>query len=36
VRSRLPDGSPAKKTLKPGPALAGKVWKEWKPEETFE
>jgi len=21
---------PGKKTLKPGPALAGKVWKEWK------
>ena len=24
-----------KKTLKPGPDLAGKVWKEWKPEEAF-
>jgi peroxiredoxin (alkyl hydroperoxide reductase subunit C) len=27
---------PGKKTLKPGPHLAGKVWKEWKPEEAFE
>jgi len=26
---------PGKKTLKPGPDLAGKVWKEWKPEEAF-
>lgn len=27
---------PGKKTLKPSPALAGKVWKEWKTEEAFE
>ena len=27
---------PGKKTLKPGPDLAGKVWKVWKPEEAFE
>jgi len=27
---------PGKKTLKPGPDLVGKVWKEWKPEEAFE
>ena len=27
---------PGKKTLKPSPALAGNVWKEWKPEEAFE
>ncbi|NQT73171.1 MAG: redoxin domain-containing protein [Chloroflexi bacterium] len=26
---------PGKPTLKPGPALAGKVWKEWKPENAF-
>ncbi len=26
---------PGKPTLKPGPALAGKVWKEWKPEMAF-
>lgn len=26
---------PGKPTLKPGPALAGKVWKEWKTEEAF-
>ena len=26
---------PGKKTLKPGPDLVGKVWKEWKPEEAF-
>ncbi len=27
--------TPGKKTLSPGPDLAGKVWKEWKPEEAF-
>jgi alkyl hydroperoxide reductase subunit AhpC len=28
----LPSGwQPGEKTLKPGPALVGKVWKEWKP-----
>ncbi len=27
---------PGKKTLKPNPNLAGKVWKEWKPQEAFE
>ena len=27
---------PGKPTLKPGPSLAGKVWKEWKPEMAFE
>ncbi len=26
---------PGKPTLKPGPDLAGKVWKEWKPELAF-
>lgn len=26
---------PGKATLKPGPELAGKVWKVWKPEQTF-
>lgn len=26
---------PGKPTLKPGPALAGNVWKEWKPESAF-
>ena len=26
---------PGKQTLKPGPALAGKVWKIWKVEEAF-
>jgi len=26
---------PGKKTLTPGPDLAGKVWKEWNPEEAF-
>jgi len=26
---------PGKPTLKPGPDLAGKVWKEWKPENAF-
>jgi alkyl hydroperoxide reductase subunit AhpC len=26
---------PGKPTLKPGPALAGKVWKEWKVENAF-
>lgn len=27
---------PGKVTLKPGPALAGKVWEVWKPEMAFE
>lgn len=27
---------PGKTTLKPGPALVGKVWKEWKPEMAFD
>ena len=27
--------TPGKPTLKPGPALVGKVWKEWKPENAF-
>lgn len=27
---------PGKKTLKPSPDLAGKVWEVWKPEEAFE
>ncbi len=26
---------PGKATLKPGPDLAGKVWKVWKPEQAF-
>ena len=26
---------PGKPTLKPGPELAGKVWKEWKPDLAF-
>ncbi len=26
---------PGKPTLKPSPALAGKVWKEWKPDSAF-
>ena len=26
---------PGKPTFKPGPELAGKVWKEWKPEMAF-
>jgi peroxiredoxin (alkyl hydroperoxide reductase subunit C) len=26
---------PGKPTLKPGPALAGKVWKIWKPDNAF-
>lgn len=26
---------PGRATLNPGPALAGKVWKEWKPEQAF-
>lgn len=26
---------PGGKTLKPGPDLAGKVWKEWKPEDAY-
>jgi peroxiredoxin (alkyl hydroperoxide reductase subunit C) len=30
----MPAGwTPGKKTLKPGPELVGKVWKEWKPGE---
>ena len=28
--------TPGKKTLKPGPELVGKVWKEWKPSENYE
>lgn len=32
----MPSGwTPGKPTLKPGPQLAGKVWKEWKPELAF-
>jgi peroxiredoxin (alkyl hydroperoxide reductase subunit C) len=32
----LPSGwEPGKKTLKPGPALAGKVWEVWKPGEEY-
>jgi len=32
----MPAGwQPGKPTLKPGPALAGKVWKEWKVENAF-
>ena len=27
---------PGKPTLKPGPDLVGKVWKEWKPEYAFD
>jgi len=27
---------PGKPTLKPGPALVGKVWEQWKPEMAFE
>ncbi len=27
--------TPGKPTLKPGPELAGKVWKEWKPDMAF-
>lgn len=26
---------PGKTTLKPGPDLAGRVWKEWKPDQAF-
>lgn len=26
---------PGKKTLKPGPDLVGKVWKEWQPDEAY-
>lgn len=26
---------PGKPTLKPGPALVGKVWEQWKPESAF-
>jgi len=32
----LPSGwQPGKPTLKPGPDLAGKVWKVWKPDNAF-
>jgi alkyl hydroperoxide reductase subunit AhpC len=32
----MPSGwQPGKATLKPSPNLAGKVWKEWKPEQAF-
>jgi len=32
----MPSGwQPGKPTLKPGPDLAGKVWKVWKPEKSF-
>jgi len=32
----IPSGwQPGKKTLKPSPALAGRVWEVWKPEEAF-
>ncbi len=32
----MPSGwQPGKPTLKPGPDLAGKVWKVWKPENAF-
>ena len=32
----MPSGwQPGKPTLKPGPGLVGKVWKEWKPELAF-
>ena len=32
----MPSGwTPGKPTLKPGPALVGKVWKEWKPSMAF-
>jgi len=27
--------TPGKPTLKPGPSLVGKVWKEWKPDKAF-
>jgi len=27
---------PGKKTLKPGPALVGKVWEEWKTDQAFD
>lgn len=27
---------PGKKTLKPGPALVGKVWQEWKTDQAFD
>lgn len=27
--------TPGKPTLRPGPGLAGKVWKSWKPESAF-
>jgi alkyl hydroperoxide reductase subunit AhpC len=26
---------PGKPTLKPGPHLAGKIWKVWKPDQAF-
>lgn len=32
----MPSGwTPGKPTLKPGPDLVGKVWKQWKPEMAF-
>ena len=32
----IPSGwQPGKPTLKPGPALVGKVWEVWKPEKAF-
>jgi alkyl hydroperoxide reductase subunit AhpC len=32
----MPSGwQPGKPTLKPGPALVGKVWEQWKPESAF-
>lgn len=32
----MPSGwQPGKPTLKPGPELVGKVWKEWKPDMAF-
>jgi len=32
----MPSGwQPGKATLKPGPDLAGKVWKVWKPDQAF-
>jgi alkyl hydroperoxide reductase subunit AhpC len=32
----MPSGwQPGRATLKPGPDLAGKVWKVWKPEQAF-
>jgi alkyl hydroperoxide reductase subunit AhpC len=32
----MPSGwQPGKPTLKPGPALVGKVWQQWKPDQAF-